>query len=67
MWYSDTSDALSDHVDEDDKRIIQRGQIATLEIPNRGMPFINESVLYSLVLSSELPGARKFLQNQIMT
>lgn len=60
LGYADTKSALSDHVDEDDKRIIQRGQIATLEIPNRGMTFINESGLYSLVLSSKLPGAKKF-------
>lgn len=31
--------ALIDHVDED-KTIIQKGQIATLEIPNRGLTII---------------------------
>lgn len=59
-YYSDTKSALADHVDAEDKQIIQRGQIATLEIPNRGMTIINESGLYSLVLSSKLPSARQF-------
>lgn len=60
LGYSDTKSALADHVDEEDKRIVQRGQIATLEIPNRGLTIINESGLYSLVLSSKLPTAKKF-------
>ena len=60
LGYSDTKSALADHVDDEDKQIIQRGQIATLDIPNRGMTIINESGLYSLVLSSKLPTARKF-------
>ncbi len=60
LGYSDTKSALADHVDEEDKQIIQRGQIATFDIPNRGMTIINESGLYSLVLSSKLPGAKKF-------
>lgn len=60
LGYSDTKSAIADHVDEEDKRIIQRGQIATLEIPNRGLTIINESGLYSLVLSSKLPTAKKF-------
>ena len=60
LGYSDTKSALTDHVDSEDKQIIQRGQIATLDIPNRGMTIINESGLYSLVLSSKLPGAKQF-------
>ena len=60
LGYSDTKSALADHVDDEDKQIIQRGQIATLDIPNRGRTIINESGLYSLVLSSKLPTARKF-------
>ena len=60
LGYSDTKSAIADHVDGDDKQIIKRGQIATLDIPNRGMTIINESGLYSLVLSSKLPTARKF-------
>ena len=60
LGYSDTKSALSDHVDTEDKQILQRGQIATFEIPNRGLTIINESGLYSLVLSSKLPDAKKF-------
>lgn len=60
LGYSDTKSALSDHVDEDDKAVIQRGQNATFDIPNRGLTIINESGLYSLVLSSKLSTAKAF-------
>lgn len=60
LGHRDTKSALSDHVDPEDKRIIQKGQIATLDIPNRGMTIINESGLYSLIMSSKLPGAKRF-------
>ena len=60
LGYSNTKDALSAHVDDEDKRVIQRSENTTLEIPNRGLTIINESGLYSLVLSSKLPTARKF-------
>lgn len=60
LGYADTKSALTDHVDPEDKKILQRGQIATLDIPNRGLTIINESGLYSLILSSKLPGAKKF-------
>lgn len=60
LGYADTKSALTDHVDAEDRRIIQRGQNAALDIPNRGLTIINESGLYSLILSSKLPGAKKF-------
>ena len=60
LGYANTKDALSVHVDEEDKRVIQRSEITTFEIPNRGMTVINESGLYSLILSSHLPSARQF-------
>lgn len=76
LGYKNTKDALLTHVDEDDKRIIQRSEIATFEchipknvfpvefvngnIPNRGLTFINESGVYSLILSSKLPKAKQF-------
>ena len=60
LGYSNTKDALIRHVDEDGKKIIQRSQFATLEIPNRGLTVINESGLYSLILGSKLPNAKKF-------
>lgn len=60
LGYSNTKDALAKHVDPDDKRIIQRSQNATFEIPVRGLTIINESGLYSLMLLSKLPDARRF-------
>ena len=56
LGYSDTFGALKKHVDDEDK---QNCQNDSFETP-RGMIVINESGLYSLVLSSKLPGARKF-------
>lgn len=44
-------DAVANHVDEDDRQNYQNG---TFESP-RGMTIINESGLYSLVLSNKLP------------
>lgn len=56
LGYSNTRDALSKHVDEEDK--------ATVAIydgsQNRNVTAINESGLYSLILSSKLPTAKKF-------
>ena len=60
LGYANARDALKKHVDDEDKRLIQRSQIATLEIPNRGMTFVNESGVYSLVFGSKLPTAKKF-------
>ena len=60
LGYSDPKSAINDHVDADDKQILQRGQNAALEIPNRGMTIINESGLYSLILSSKLETAKAF-------
>lgn len=56
LGYKDTSDALKKHVDGEDKltrRFADSGQ-------SREMYIINESGLYSLVLSSKLPSAKKF-------
>ena len=56
LGYKDTSDALKKHVDTEDKlsrRFADSGQ-------NREMYVINESGLYSLVLSSKLPRAKEF-------
>lgn len=58
LGYSNQRDALSKHVDGEDK-ITLTSQNATLEnIPNRGLSAINESGLYSLILSSKLPQAK---------
>ena len=58
LGYSDPSSAVSKNVDDDDK--------TTLLLEQDGSNYkskttlINESGLYSLVLSSKLPGAKKF-------
>lgn len=57
LGYKDTVNALKAHVDEEDK---MGWQITT---PSRGTQtatIINESGLYSLILSSKLPAAKKF-------
>lgn len=56
LEYTNTAKAIRDHIDEEDKlteRIVLSGQ-------NREVIFINESGLYSLILSSKMPNARKF-------
>ena len=59
LGYKDTADALKKHVDEDDKILFKVGDLPTLKISNYGAIFINESGLYSLILSSKLPAAKK--------
>lgn len=60
LGYSNDRKALQDNVDADDRRLIQKSPEVTLEIPNRGITAINESGLYSLILSSKLSSAKKF-------
>lgn len=57
LGYSKSRNALARHVDEEDKDVvpIQGGPGGAQE-----MTIINESGLYSLVLSSKLPDAKKF-------
>jgi len=50
LGYTNTKDALKKHIDEDDKRLIQRSQIATFEIPNRGLTIISQLPRPSAVL-----------------
>lgn len=56
LGYTDTFGALKKHVDEEDKQNCQNDSFNT----PRGMVVINESGLYSLVLSSKLQSAKKF-------
>lgn len=58
LGYLNTKDAIKSHVDEEDKFIVKKSDFPTLEIPNRGMVAINESGLYSLIMSSKLPTAK---------
>lgn len=56
LGYGDTDQAVRNHVDGEDKltrRFDGSGQ-------SRNMTIINESGLYSLILSSKLPGAKEF-------
>ena len=57
LGYSNTRDALAKHVDDEDKNtVVIRDGIQG----NPNTIVINESGLYSLVLSSKLPNAKKF-------
>ena len=47
LGYSNTRDALNKFIDKEDKVVLQKSQITTLDIPNRGLTIINESGLYS--------------------
>lgn len=56
LGYTNPSKALADHVDEEDK--LNNESLSSLG--QRGGWLINESGLYSLILSSKLPAAKKF-------
>lgn len=56
LGYQNASKALIDHVDEEDK--LNNESLSS--IGQRGGWLINESGLYSLVLGSKLPSAKKF-------
>lgn len=60
LGYKDTARAVREHIDDEDKRLVKVGEIPTLETSNFGAYIINESGLYSLILSSKLPNAKKF-------
>lgn len=56
LEYTNTAKAIRDHIDDEDKlteRIVLSGQ-------NREVIFINESGLYSLILSSKMSNAKRF-------
>lgn len=62
LGYERESKAVVDHVDEDDRKMID-GKTQSrfgIELGQRGGWLINESGLYGLVLSSKLPTAKKF-------
>lgn len=56
LGYKNVSRDINRHVDEEDRQNYQSG---TFESP-RGLTIINESGLYSLILGSKLPKAKKF-------
>lgn len=56
LGYTNSSKALADHVDEEDKL----NNESLLSLGQRGGWLINESGLYSLIFSSKLESAKKF-------
>ncbi len=75
LGYDKPNNAMSVHVDKDDKGTLRRSgkilipyfgvlektvDITGFTVPNRGLTVINESGMYSLILSSKLPSAKKF-------
>ena len=56
LGYKNTSDALKKHVDDEDKGVAKCDTLGGIQ----EMTVINESGLYSLILSSKLPNAKKF-------
>ncbi len=70
LGYKDPSRALRHRVDKEDKRLLNTRQFCPINnvtfrdgISGRGNPnitIINESGVYSLILSSKLPDAKKF-------
>lgn len=60
LGYSNTADAVKKHVVGEDKQHFNLRNLQTLKMSNYGATIINESGLYSLILSSKLPAAQKF-------
>ena len=56
LGYSNPRDALSKHVDNDDKGVAKCDTLGG----SQDLTIINESGLYSLILSSKLPNAKSF-------
>ena len=56
LGYSNPRKALTDHVDAEDKGVTKCDTLGGIQ----DLTIINESGLYSLVLSSKLPNAKKF-------
>lgn len=56
LGYSNPRDALSKHVDDEDKGVAKCDTLGG----KQNLTIINESGLYSLILSSKLPTAKKF-------
>lgn len=55
LGYSNSRKAISDHVDDEDKGVTKWNTLGG----NQDLTIINESGLYSLILSSKLPSAKK--------
>ncbi len=57
LGYSDTNKSIAMHVDDEDKKLNDK---TSPSFGQRGATLINESGLYSLILSSKLPNAKRF-------
>lgn len=68
LGYKNGSRDVNRHVDPEDRKVFKSTETVVLKtvdstglkIPNRGLIFINESGLYSLIFGSQLPEAKKF-------
>lgn len=60
LGYANPNEAIQDHIDDDDKLNSKTLFSPALDLGQRGGWLINESGLYSLILSSKLPAAKKF-------
>ncbi|HCX8980644.1 TPA: phage antirepressor KilAC domain-containing protein [Staphylococcus aureus] len=60
LGYANGRDALTKHVDEDDKKVLTSRNTTLENLPNRGLTAVNESGLYSLIFSSKLESAKRF-------
>ena len=56
LGYSNSRDALAKRVDEEDKGVAKCDTLGGMQ----DLTIINESGLYSLIISSKLPNAKKF-------
>lgn len=60
LGYTDINHSIIDHVDEDDRVNSKTQGQNDPELSQRGAWLINESGVYSLIISSKLPTAKKF-------
>ena len=56
LGYSNPRDAINKHVDDEDKGVAKCDTLGGIQ----DLTIINESGLYSLILSSKMPNAKKF-------
>lgn len=56
LGYSNARDAISRHVDEEDKGVVKHDTLSG----SQSMSIINESGVYALIFGSKLPDAKKF-------
>lgn len=60
LGYSNPNEAIMDHIDEEDKLNSKTLSSCNLNLGQRGGWLVNESGVYSLIISSKRPSAKKF-------